>query len=46
MTLTIEPKSGQGMVLYSTPSLWEYAFSREHNGHQGDWLYKTLHAHK
>jgi len=46
VTLTIDPPSGQGMVLYSTPRLWEYAFAREKNGYKGDWLYKILHAHQ
>jgi len=44
VTMTIDPKSGQGMVLYSAPSLWEYAFAREKNGYKGDWLFKILHA--
>jgi hypothetical protein len=46
VTLTIEPASGQGMVLISTPLLWQYAYAREHNGYKGDWLYRILHAHK
>ena len=46
VTLTIEPVSGQSMVLYSTPLLWEYAFAREKNGYKGDWLYKILHARR
>jgi hypothetical protein len=44
VTLTIDPKSGRGTVLYSTPLLWEYAFARENNGFKGDWLYRVLHA--
>lgn len=42
--LTINPTTGQGTVLYSTPLLWEYAFARENNGFKGDRLYKLLHA--
>jgi hypothetical protein len=46
VTLTIDPKSGRGAVLYSTPLLWEYAFAREKNGFKGDWLYRVLHARR
>jgi hypothetical protein len=46
VTLTIDPTSGQGQVLYSTPLLWEYAFARENNGRTGDRLYRILHAKK
>ena len=44
VTLTIDPVSGRGTILYSTPSLWEYAYARHNNGHKGEWLYATLHA--
>jgi hypothetical protein len=44
VTLTIEPVSGRGTILYSTPILWQYAYARQKNGHKGEWLYKTLHA--
>jgi hypothetical protein len=44
VTLTIDPGTGQGQVLYSTPLLWEYAFARENNGRKGDRLYRILHA--
>lgn len=44
VVLTIDPKSGMGMVLYSTPLLWEYAYARENNGFKGDRLYRILHA--
>jgi hypothetical protein len=46
VTLTIEPASGRGMVLYSTPLLWQYAYAREKNGFKGDWLYAVLHANR
>lgn len=46
VTLTLDPTSGVGTVLYSTPLLWEYAYARENNGFKGDRLYKMLHARK
>jgi hypothetical protein len=46
VVLTINPTTGQGTVLYSTPLLWEYAFARENNGFKGDRLYRLLHARK
>jgi hypothetical protein len=42
--LSLDPATGKGSVLYSTPLLWEYAFARENNGFKGDRLYKLLHA--
>jgi hypothetical protein len=44
--LSINPTTGQGTVLYSTPLLWEYAYARENNGFKGDRLYRLLHARK
>jgi hypothetical protein len=46
VVLTLDPTTGVGTVLYSTPLLWEYAFARENYGFQGDRLYKMLHAKK
>ena len=46
VTLTIDPKTGVGTVLYSTPMLWQYAFARENNGFKNDWLFRVLHAPK
>lgn len=44
VVLTIDPKTGVGMVLYSTPLLWEYAYARENHGFKGDRLFRILHA--
>ena len=44
VTLTLDPVSGEGSILYSTPILWEFAFARENYGFQGDPLYRVLHA--
>jgi hypothetical protein len=44
VTLSLDPVTGKGSVLYSTPLLWEYAFARENYGFKGDRLYKLLHA--
>jgi hypothetical protein len=44
VTLTIDPRTGVGTVLYATPRLWEYAYARETNGFEGDKLYRALHA--
>jgi hypothetical protein len=46
VTLSIDPTTGEGTVLYSTPLLWEYAYARENNGFRGDWLFRVLHAVK
>jgi hypothetical protein len=46
VVLSIDPATGQGTVLYSTPLLWEYAYARENNGFKGDRLFKMLHARK
>jgi hypothetical protein len=45
VTLSLDPATGVGTVLYSTPLLWEYAFAREQNN-KGDRLFKVLHARK
>jgi hypothetical protein len=44
VTLSLDPVTGQGSVLYSTPLLWEYAYARENFGFKGDRLFKMLHA--
>lgn len=44
VVLSLDPVTGQGTVLYSTPLLWEFAFARENNGFKGDRLYRMLHA--
>jgi hypothetical protein len=46
VVLSINPTTGVGTLLYSTPTLWEYAFAREKNGFEGDRLFKLLHARK
>jgi hypothetical protein len=44
VVLSLEPTTGVGTVLYSTPLLWEFAYARENNGYKGDKLFKMLHA--
>lgn len=44
VTLSLDPVTGKGSVVYATPLLWEYAFARENYGFKGDRLYKLLHA--
>jgi hypothetical protein len=44
VTLSLNPTTGQGTVLYSTPLLWEFAYARENNGFKGDPLFRLLHA--
>ena len=46
VVLSLEPATGVGTVLYSTPLLWEFAYARENNGYKGDRLFKMLHARK
>jgi hypothetical protein len=45
VVLTINPTTGLGTLLYSTPSLWEYAYARDTNK-RGDQLYRVLHARR
>lgn len=45
VVLSINPTTGVGTLLYSTPALWEYAYARDTN-HRGDRLYQLLHARK
>jgi hypothetical protein len=35
VVLSLEPKTGVGTVLYSTPLLWEFAYAREKQRLQG-----------
>jgi len=44
VVLSLDPKTGVGTVLYSTPLLWEFAYARENNGYKGDPLFRMLHA--
>jgi hypothetical protein len=45
VVLSLDPVTGVGTVLYSTPLLWEFAYAREHN-FKGDRLFRVLHARK
>jgi hypothetical protein len=45
VTLSINPATGLGTLLYSTPMVWEYAAARETN-QKGDRLYRLLHARR
>ena len=44
VVLSLDPATGVGTVLYSTPLLWEFAYARQNNGYKGDRLFKMLHA--
>lgn len=44
VTLSLNPITGKGTVLYAAPLLWEFAWAREYNGFKGDPLYRLLHA--
>lgn len=46
VTLAMDPGTGRGTVLYSTPLLWEFAYARQNNGFKGDPLFRMLHARK
>jgi hypothetical protein len=46
VVLTLDPSTGVGTLLYSTPLLWEFAYAREKNGFKGDRLFRMLHARK
>jgi hypothetical protein len=45
VVMSINPTTGMGTVLYSTPLVWEYAAARETN-RKGDRLYRLLHARR
>jgi hypothetical protein len=45
VVMSMDPATGVGTVLYSTPLLWEFAYARQKNT-RGDRLYKMLHARK
>lgn len=44
VVLSLDPATGVGTVLYSTPLLWEFAYARENYGYKGDKLFRMLHA--
>ena len=44
VVLALDPATGAGAVMYSTPELWEFAYAREHYGFKGDKLYRILNA--
>jgi hypothetical protein len=44
IVLTLDPDQGQGIVLFATPALWQYAFAREAGDARPDALYTLLHA--
>jgi hypothetical protein len=44
VVLSLEPSTGVGTVLYSTPLLWEYAYARRNGGFKDDKLFRMLHA--
>ena len=45
VVLSLDPATGVGTVLYSTPLLWEFAYARQQNSKgKGDRLFKMLHA--
>jgi hypothetical protein len=44
IVLSIDPDVGRGIVLFSTPALWEYAYARESGSGSPDPLYTLMHA--
>jgi hypothetical protein len=44
IVLSIDPDLGRGIVLFSTPALWQYAYARETGFSQPDPLFTLLHA--
>ena len=44
VVLSLDPATGKGTVLYSSPLLWEFAYARENYGFKGDPLFRMLHA--
>ena len=46
IVLSLDPVTGVGTVMYSTPLLWEFAYARENYDVKGDRLYAILHARK
>jgi hypothetical protein len=44
IVLSIDPDYGHGILLFSSPALWQYAFARETGSSQPDPLFTLLHA--
>ena len=44
VVLSLDPVTGQGAVMYSSPPLWEFAYAREKYGFEGENLFRILHA--
>lgn len=44
IVLSIDPELGRGIVLFSTPALWQYAYAREYSSAQPDPLFTLIHA--
>lgn len=44
IVLSIDPDYGRGIVLFSSPALWQYAFARETGSSQPDPLFTLMHA--
>jgi hypothetical protein len=44
ISLSVDPVTGIGTVLFATPILWEFAYAREFYGFPGDATYKMLHS--
>jgi|KBSSwiStaDraftv2_1062776.scaffolds.fasta_scaffold111285_2 hypothetical protein len=44
IVLTLDPDQGRGIVLISTPAVWQYAMARESGDAKPDPLYTLLHA--
>lgn len=44
ISLSVDPVTGIGTVLFATPILWEFAYARENYGFPGDATYKMLHS--
>lgn len=44
IVLGFSPESGNGVILYATPAVWEFAYARDQSVQGGDPMYRFMHA--
>lgn len=44
IVLGFSPESGNGVILYATPAVWEFAYARNESVQGGDPMYRFMHA--
>jgi hypothetical protein len=44
ITFGFNPESGNGVILFATPAVWEFAYARQNSQRGGDPMYKFMHG--